>query len=202
MSDISDRSDSGGRFQGMDAGAPLPDLSLKGIQLSTIAPALGVPRKAQPDYLDYDTGGRGIVVTMFANAGLSYTLGIVGGGLYGLREGLANTPSSRFKVKLNSVLNHCGRHGSRAGNVFGVLSIMYSLYEWQADKLEIDQYTGPIQPVAPALAAFMTGATFKSQAGPRVAALAGTIGLGAVGVTYAAYSVMGVPYGSKGYLFF
>jgi import inner membrane translocase subunit TIM23 len=142
MSDISD-SDNGRRFQGMDAGAPMPDLSAKGIQLSTIAPALGVPRKAQPDYLDYDTGGRGIVVTMFANAGLSYTLGIVGGGLYGLREGLANTPSSRFKVKLNSVLNHCGRHGSRAGNVFGVLSIMYSLYEWQADKVRTHSNMSP-----------------------------------------------------------
>jgi hypothetical protein len=33
MSDISD-SDNGRRFQGMDAGAPMPDLSTKGIQLS------------------------------------------------------------------------------------------------------------------------------------------------------------------------
>lgn len=48
----------------------------------------------------------------------------------------------------------------------------------------------------------MTGATFKSMAGPRVAGLAGTIGLGAVGVTYAGYSLLGIPYGNRGYLFF
>jgi hypothetical protein len=56
--------------------------------------------------------------------------------------------------------------------------------------------------VGPALAALLTGATYKAQAGPRVAALAGAIGLGSVGVTYAAYSVMGIPYGQRGWLFF
>jgi hypothetical protein len=48
----------------------------------------------------------------------------------------------------------------------------------------------------------MTGATFYVPAGPRVAALAGTIGLGAVGITYLGYSVLGIPYGSKGFMFF
>ena len=68
------------------------------------------------------------MTTMFANTGLSYVLGIFGGGIYGLNEGLKNTPSNRFKVKVNSVLNHCSRHGSRIGNVAGVLSIFYSVY--------------------------------------------------------------------------
>lgn len=35
-----------------------------------------------------------------------------------------------------------------------------------------------------------------------MAALAGTIGLGAVGGTFAVYSVLGLPYGSRGWLFF
>jgi hypothetical protein len=48
----------------------------------------------------------------------------------------------------------------------------------------------------------MTGLTFKVQAGPRVAGLAGAIGLGTVGLTYTAYSLMGIPYGAKGWLFF
>lgn len=48
----------------------------------------------------------------------------------------------------------------------------------------------------------MTGATFYAAAGPRAALLAGSIGLGAVGVTYAGYTVLGIPYGSKGFLFF
>lgn len=60
-------------------------------------------------------------------------LGVTLGGLYGLREGLAKTPSSRFKVKLNSILNHCGRNGSVVGNMLGATSILYSLYEGLAD---------------------------------------------------------------------
>ena len=124
-----------------DAGSPLPSFDASSIDLTTVAPALGVPSsyEAQPDYLDYnnEAKGRGIVVTMFSNAGLSYLTGVVGGGLYGLREGLLHTPSSRFKVKLNSVLNHCGRHGSRVGNALGTLSVIYSLYEGIADQVRI-----------------------------------------------------------------
>jgi hypothetical protein len=69
-------------------------------------------------------------------------------------------------------------------------------------KFDIDAYTGPIQPAAPVFSGFMTGATFYAAAGPRAALLAGSIGLGAVGVTYAGYTVLGIPYGSKGFLFF
>jgi Tim17/Tim22/Tim23/Pmp24 family len=114
-----------------DLGPPLPDFRASGIQLHTIAPALGVSggNAATPDYLDYDPKGRGIVVTMFANAGMSYLVGIGAGGLYGFRQGLRATPSNRFRVQLNSVLNHSGRHGSRMGNTLGVFSVLYSLYE-------------------------------------------------------------------------
>lgn len=188
--------------------SPIPSFDASGISLSTISPALGVPSSpstsAQPDYLDYDTKGRGIMTTMFANTGLSYMLGTVGGGLYGLSEGLKNTPSHRFRVKLNSVLNHCSRHGSRVGNTVGVLSIFYTFYEDMADRFEVDRYTAPlgIDEPGPALAALLTGATFKAQAGPRVAALAGSIGLAGVGVTYGVYTVLGIPHGHKGWLFF
>lgn len=115
-------------------GSPLPNFNAAGIQLQTIAPALGVSNNnAAPDYLDYDKGGRGVMVTLFANSGVAYLMGITGGGLYGLREGLASTPSNRFRVQLNSVLNHCGRHGSRVGNTMGVFAVLYSLYEGLAD---------------------------------------------------------------------
>ena len=194
-------------FSETDSGAPLPSFDASKIKLTTVAPALGVPSKEEPDYLDYDTKGRGVVTTMFANTGLAYLVGIGMGGVYGLREGLTHTPSHRFRVKLNSVLNHCGRHGSRWGNMLGVLSVMYSLYEGGLDHCEVDTYTAPITGyntpiVGPAMAAFLTGVTYKAQAGPRVAALAGTIGLGAVGATYVGYTIMGIPYGSKGWLFF
>mmetsp|Transcript_14779 Transcript_14779/g.31123 ORF Transcript_14779/g.31123 Transcript_14779/m.31123 type:complete len:222 (+) Transcript_14779:169-834(+) len=202
-------SSSGDTLSSTGAGSPLPDFSASKIQLSTVAPAFGVPSSslprsaaAQPDYLDYDQKGRGVVSTMFTNSGISYMIGVTLGGLYGLQEGLRNTPSSRWKVKLNSVLNHCGRHGSGIGNMMGATAILYSLYEGAADNFELDQYTGPVQPPAPLFAGLMTGATYYMRAGPRVAALAGTIGMGAVGGTFALYSVLGIPYGSKGWLWF
>jgi len=196
---------------GTSVGSPIPNFNASNIQLSTVAPAFGISSSAaaakglstrQPDYLDYDQKGRGVVSTMFTNSGISYMIGVTLGGLYGLKEGLARTPSSRWKVKLNSVLNHCGRHGSQFGNMMGATAILYSLYEGLADSYELDAYTGPIQPPAPLFAGMMTGATYYMRAGPRVSALAGTIGLGAVGGTFALYSLLGIPYGSKGWLFF
>ena len=121
-------------FEG-DAGAPLPDFSAPNIDLRTVAPALGVSVNRQPDYLDYDQKGRGVVVSMFANSGVAYMIGTLGGGIYGLREGVRHSPSSRFRVKLNSILNHCGRYGSRWGNSLGVVAILYSIYEGAADQV-------------------------------------------------------------------
>jgi len=122
-------------FEG-DAGAPLPDFSgARNISLTTVAPALGVKGQSQPDYLDFDQKGRGTVVTMFANSGMCYLMGIASGGLYGLQKGLVSTPSSKFKVKVNSVLNNAGRYGSRAGNTLGVLAVLYSLYEGLGDNV-------------------------------------------------------------------
>jgi hypothetical protein len=130
---------------------PLPDFNASNIRLSTVAPAFGIPSSSltagpgsahlssgrQPDYLDYDQKGRGILSTMFTNSGISYVLGVSLGGLYGLREGLLRTPSSRWKVKLNSVLNHCGKHGSGLGNMMGSTAVLYSLYEGVADTVSI-----------------------------------------------------------------
>ena len=129
-------------FEG-DAGAPLPDFSgASNISLGTVAPALGIgtSQERQPDYLDYDQKGRGLITTMFANAGLSYLIGITAGGMYGLQKGISSTPSSKFKVQVNSVLNHCGRYGSKMGNSFGVFAVLYSLYEGLADKVSFVSY--------------------------------------------------------------
>lgn len=186
-------------FEG-DAGAPLPNFSAGQIKLDTIAPALGVGSAQQPDYLDYDQKGRGIIVTMFANSGVCYLLGIAGGGLYGFQKGLTSTPSSKFRVQVNSILNHCGRYGSKAGNTLGVFAVLYSLYEGLGDKLELEQHTG-VDSLSPPFAAAMTGATYYAPSGLRVAALGGAIGLGAVGATYAGYTAIGKPYGSQGFLF-
>jgi hypothetical protein len=107
--------------------------------MQTIAPAMGMTGgKSSPDYLDYDPKGRGIVVTMFANTGMSYLIGTGAGGIYGFRQGLTATPSNRFRVQLNSVLNHSGRYGSKAGNTLGVFAILYSLYEGMADNVSME----------------------------------------------------------------
>jgi len=192
-----------------DAGAPLPDFRASGIQLQTVAPALGVAGRNTPDYLDYDPKGRGIIVTMFANSGMAYLLGIGAGGLYGFRSGLQATPSTRFRVQLNSVLNHCGRYGSRAGNTLGVFAVLYSFYEGMADNYDLEDKLG-IRAISPAAASFVapsfgataTALTYYAPSGPRVAALAGAIGFSSVAVTYAAYTMLGIPYGSRGFLFF
>ena len=76
-------------------------------------------------------------MTMFANSGTCYLMGIVSGGLYGLQKGITSTQSSKFKVKVNSVLNNAGRYGSRAGNSLGVVAVMYSLYEGLADNVSL-----------------------------------------------------------------
>lgn len=190
-------------FEG-DAGAPLPDFSgARNISLTTVAPALGVRQQgqAQPDYLDFDQKGRGVVVTMFANAGMCYLVGIGGGGLYGLQRGIASTPSSKFKVQVNSVLNNAGRYGSRYGNTLGVFAVLYSIYEGLGDQLELDRYTG-FDTTSPPLAAMLTGVSYYAPSGLRVASLGGALGLGAVGATYAGYTAMGKPFGSGGFLWF
>ncbi|GKY93728.1 hypothetical protein MPSEU_000339900 [Mayamaea pseudoterrestris] len=186
-----------------DAGAPLPDFRAHNIQLQTIVPSLA----AAPDYLDYDPKGRGIIVTMFANTGMSYLLGTSAGGVYGFRQGLQATPNTRFRVQLNSVLNHCGRYGSRAGNTMGVFAVLYSLFEGAADQLDIEDKLKirAISPAAasmfnPALAATLSGVTYFAPSGPRVAGLAGALAFSAVATTYTAYSILNVPYGSRGLL--
>lgn len=52
--------------------------------------------------------------------GCSYMAGIALGGVRGLFVGLRNAPNRRLRIKLNSVLNACGR-GARLGNSLGVI---------------------------------------------------------------------------------
>lgn len=68
-------------------------------------------------------------------------------------------------------------------------------------QLELETYTG-VESITPPVAAAMTGLTIYSTSGLRVAALGGALGFGAVGATYAGYTLMGKPFGSNGFLFF
>ena len=75
-------------------------------------------------------------------------------------------------------------------------------FPMNAMQLELDRYSPIDASLSPFFGAAMTGLTFYSTSGVRVAGLAGTLGLGAVGATYLGYSLIGKPYGSFGYLFF
>ena len=184
------------------ASAPPPSLpSLDGLSLRTVAPSLGVSTE-EPDYLDYDIKGRGVWDRTVASTGWGYFMGTIGGGVYGLKTGYATVPNSRFKVRLNSLLNHSGRYGSRVGNAIGCVALLYSLYEGMADTADIEKYVGPSAVASPAAGAFLAGVTYKATAGPRVAAMAGTIGLGAVGATYALSRVTGTRFASSSFMFF
>mmetsp|Transcript_20541 Transcript_20541/g.41104 ORF Transcript_20541/g.41104 Transcript_20541/m.41104 type:complete len:198 (-) Transcript_20541:39-632(-) len=180
--------------------------SLGNLSLKTVAPALQVKTQSEPDYLDFDVKGRGMWEKTVASAGWGYLGGTVTGALYGLRTGAASSPNTRFKVRMNSLLNHTGRYGSRFGNAVGCVALVYSLIEGSLDKADADTYfPEALQTPAlnPALAALLGGSLYKSSAGPRVAALAGTIGLGAVGVTYAVSNVVpGAKFGSTSFMFF
>jgi hypothetical protein len=72
------------------------------------------------------------------------------------------------------------------------------------EKLGVRRLLGPTAATmcAPALGASAASATYFATAGPRAAGLAGVMGLGVVGATYVTYSVLGIPYGSQGFLFF
>lgn len=48
----------------------------------------------------------------------------------------------------------------------------------------------------------MTGSAYYAAAGPRVALLAGSLGFAGVASTYIGYTALGIPYGSRGFLFF
>ena len=167
------------------------------IDVGVVAPVLGagvpgVGAGSTPDYLEYNMKGRGLTEKLFYNCGSSYLVGIVGGGGYGFMEGLRNSPSSKFKIRFNSVLNHCGRRGSRLGNALGVLALFYSLFESMADTAELDRYIGGdnYDIVVPLGAGLATGALYKSTQGPKTMALAAALGGTAVLASTAASYVL------------
>ena len=85
---------------------------------------------------------------------------------------------------------------------FRFYCIFMNYFTFNYVQLELDRYSPIDASLSPFFGAAMTGLTFYSTSGVRVAGLAGTLGLGAVGATYMGYSLIGKPYGSFGYLFF
>ena len=71
------------------------------------------------DYLDYDIKGRPTHERMFGYSGSMFLTGLVAGGVYGAQNGLRSSPSKKFWIKLNSLMNGAGRYGSKCGNNMG-----------------------------------------------------------------------------------
>jgi len=153
--------------EGYSYTAPNPFAGLNSIDPNSFNP-LG--QTGGPDYLQYDTSGRGYTEKAFYNCGTMYLVGILGGGTYGFFEGLRTSPSNKFKIRLNTVLNKCGRRGSRAGNALGALAMMYSLFDAMAGTFEVDHHLGGYD-INPLLAATATGLVYKSTQGKKLFSL-------------------------------
>mmetsp|Transcript_6604 Transcript_6604/g.11893 ORF Transcript_6604/g.11893 Transcript_6604/m.11893 type:complete len:191 (+) Transcript_6604:46-618(+) len=155
------------------------------IDLGGLAPVFGVQgSKPEPDYLNYNAGGRGLTEKMFCNAGIAYLAGTFLGGGYGLIEGARLASGKRFRLKVNSILNFGSKRGSRFGNALGVLGLMYTVCEHLYDSAEISETTS-LDWLPPVAAGLTTGMLYKSTTGPKTAVLAGVIGAGLAGTTYA-----------------
>ena len=171
--------------------SPYGDLS--GISVGDIAPMFG--QQNGVEYLDgYNKDGRDVFQRMVYNMGHSYLGGIALGGAYGAVEGLRNAPSRKMKIRLNSFLNAAGKRGSRAGNAFAVIAMIFSLAESTIEFSELEKYTGrdTSDVVYPVLSGAATGLLFKSTSGnPRIMALYTILGGGAIAGVVGAARIAG-----------
>lgn len=131
--------------------------------VGSVAPIFGIDagHMGGADYLDINIKGRSNSQKLLYNTGTLYLAGILGGGAYGITEGLRNAPSHKFKIRLNSVLNASGKRGSRSGNALGVLALFYSSFDAAADHFEVDRFLGDFDQVLPVLSGAATGALYK-----------------------------------------
>jgi import inner membrane translocase subunit TIM23 len=168
-----------------------------------VGPLFGLPSQLPgPEYLEYNIAGRSWGERMFYNTGTLYLLGIVLGGSFGFVEGFRTAPSTKFNIRLNSVLNKCGRRGSRLGNALGSVAFIYSLLDGAGEYARIEKYTG-MEWVNPVLSATLTGMLYKSTQGPKTIAVAGGLGASLAAASFLAKTFLPPrPGNSKGLLFF
>ena len=50
--------------------------------------------------------------------------GLVLGGAFGFFEGLRASSGTRMRIRINGILNGCGRRGARTANSLGVMAVM------------------------------------------------------------------------------
>ncbi|TMW69277.1 hypothetical protein Poli38472_001433 [Pythium oligandrum] len=157
----------------------IPTIPSGSIDIGAIAPVFGVANfdDDAADYLEYDKAGRPFAEQINASCGAAYFTGILGGGVVGAAQGFARSPSTKFKIRMNSLLNGAGMRGSKAGNALGCLALIYKSFEYVADAAEIERFV-QFDQVTPILASAATGVFYKSTAGPKAMVLAGALGAG------------------------
>jgi len=175
-----------------------------GVNPALVGPLFGVPSQVQgPEYLEYNISGRSWAQRMFYNTGTLYILGIVAGGSFGFVEGFRSAPSTKFNIRLNSILNKCGRRGSRLGNALGSVAFLYSLVEGAGEQMRLERYSGGMEWVNPVFSAAFAGMVYKSTQGPKTIAVAGGLGASVAAVAYVSKSFFpDRPGSSKSLLFF
>ncbi|KAF1333145.1 Prohibitin-2, partial [Globisporangium splendens] len=187
----------------------LPTIPSGAIDLGSIAPVFGVAGydDDNADYLDYDKAGRPFMEQMSGSCGTAYFTGILGGGIYGAGQGFRRSPSPKFKIRMNSLMNGAAVRGSKAGNALGCLgkrvvvalcgcgvwrydlmdvavgscavttAMIYKAFEYAADTVELENVL-KFDQATPILASAATGIFYKSTAGPKAMVLAGALGAG------------------------
>lgn len=136
----------------------------------------------QPTYLETDVAvGRDAWSRTFYNTGAAYGSCLILGSVYGGIMGLRNSPSRRWKIRLNSVLNEASNRGARISNSAGVVALMYTMlktgveYTTVTDRLGLGDWADSV------VAAGATGMIYKFPRGPQHMALFATAGAAVMG---------------------
>ncbi|CAO3645123.1 unnamed protein product [Cunninghamella echinulata] len=113
------------------------------------------------------TPSRGWTDDLCYGTGTVYLGGLTLGGAIGLAEGLKKSAanSTNMRVRLNTTLNTITRRGPGLGNSVGVIAMMYN-----GTTAMIDATRGTHDIFSSVAAGAISGAIFKSTAGPRAIA--------------------------------
>ncbi|KAG0168900.1 Mitochondrial import inner membrane translocase subunit tim23 [Apophysomyces sp. BC1034] len=123
------------------------------------------------------TPSRGWTDDLCYGTGATYLAGLTLGGAFGLAEGLRRSASApNARVRLNTTLNTITRRGPGWGNAVGVVAMMYN-----GTTAMIDYSRGKHDMFNSIAGGAISGAIFKSTAGPRAALMASAVCGGVAG---------------------
>eukprot|EP01135_Chromosphaera_perkinsii_P002088 Nk52_evm22s217 gene=Nk52_evmTU22s217 len=137
-------------------------------------PVILTPASSGEAFQRQDAGSKrlkGFGERMTYTTGTSYLCGLTVGGVWGLYEGVRYPEGKSFNLRVNSILNSCGRRGPLIGNSMGSLAVMYSFIDGVVVKARgEDDMFNTIGSAA------LTGALYKSTAGLRAVGVGGAFG--------------------------